>query len=130
MIENYSNPSFEEGSRPIYWKDERRVHPRLQCKGVARVAFTCLEAKIPGTLLDLSVAGCCIELDSPMPAIENPRVEVHLSVKGTALRVLGIVRQAVGGRRLGIEFTDVSSRRAEQIQALYAELSEMQNSAR
>lgn len=125
--EDYSNPGYDEGSRPKCAEDERRVKPRLHCKGVARIAIPCVEAKIAGTLLDLSVSGCCIGLDSPMPAIENPRVEVLLTLKGISLRVAGIVRHIKSGNRAGIEFIDVIDRRAEQIRGLFVELVEMQN---
>ena len=129
-IRELSNPPyFIDGSRPIYWKDERRAYPRLQCKGVASIAIPCVVAKIPGTLMDLSVAGCCIELSSPMPNLENPRVEVHLTLKGTTLRVAGIIRQIRSENNVGIEFIEVSSRKAEQIAALFAELSEMRDAA-
>jgi c-di-GMP-binding flagellar brake protein YcgR len=131
MIEEQSNPPYyNDGSRPIYWKDERRAHLRLHCKGVASVAIPCVEAKLPGTLMDLSVAGCCIELNSSMPGLESPRVEVHLTLKGTKLRVAGIVRQIKSEQCIGIEFIEVSSRKAEQIKTLFAELSEMQDDAR
>jgi hypothetical protein len=79
--------------------------------------------------MDLSVAGCCIELSSPMPNLENPRVEVHLTLKGTTLRVAGIIRQIRSENNVGIEFIEVSSRKAEQIAALFAELSEMRDAA-
>jgi hypothetical protein len=62
-----------------------------------------------------------------MPAIENPRIEVHLSLQGAPLLVAGIVRQIMNDHRAGIEFIDVSSRKAEQITALFAELIEVQN---
>lgn len=131
MIEEQSNPPYcNDGSQPIYRKDERRAHPRLNCKGVAIVAILRVEAKIPGTLLDLSVSGCCIQLNSPMPYLETPQVEVHLTLKGTSLRVAGIVRQIKSEQCVGIEFIELSSRKAEQIGALFAELSEMQDNAR
>jgi hypothetical protein len=125
--EDYSNPGYDEGSRPKCAEDERRVKPRLHCKGVARIAIPCVEAKIAGTLLDLSVSGCCIGLDSPMPAIENPRVEVLLTLKGISLRVAGIVRHIKSGNRAGIEFVEVTARRVEDILTLFKELVEMQN---
>ena len=65
-----------------------------------------------------------------MPNLENPRVEVHLKLKGTTLRVAGILRQIKSEKCVGIEFIEVSSRKAEQIKALFAELSEMQDAAR
>jgi hypothetical protein len=114
-------------SRPWYWKDEQRAKPRLNCKGVAQIAIPSVEAKIDGTLLDLSVSGCCIEMDTLWPDMKGIRLEVHLTVRGIALRIAGIVRNIRKGRCVGIEFIDVSSRRAEQIEDLFRELDEMQH---
>jgi hypothetical protein len=61
-----------------------------------------------------------------MPAIENPRVEVLLTLKDTTLRVAGIVRHLKRGDRAAIEFIDVTARRAERILSLFADLVEMQ----
>ena len=106
------------------WQDERRAHPRLRCKGVAEVRVLSVDSNLPGTLLDLSVAGCCIETNSPMPPIENPMVEVQLNVNSDKLRVKGVVRNLRGDCCAGIEFIDVTPRKAEQIKGLVKELLE------
>jgi len=123
---DYVNPGYDGEARPKCTEDERRAKPRLYCKGVAQIAVPCVEAKVAGTLLDLSVSGCCIGLDFPMPALENPRVEVLLTLKDTTLRIAGIVRHFKRGDRAAIEFIDVTARRAEHILSLFAELVEMQ----
>ena len=108
-------------------QDDRRTQPRLRCKGVAELSVLCVAAKLPGTLLDLSVTGCCIETAGPVPPIENPVVEVILNLKGFTLRLAGIVRHVRDKRRAGIEFVDVTERKAQQIQELVAELIEREN---
>ena len=103
-------------------QDERRARPRLQCKGAAEIRVLPVDLTIPGTLLDLSVTGCRIETAAPMPPIENPYVEILLSVSGFKQRLAGVVRHVEGDRRTGIEFIDVTKRKAEQIQEMVAEL--------
>jgi len=111
-------------------RDDRRAHPRLNCKGVAEIRVFPLKGRLKGTLHDLSVTGCCIETDAPFPPVENPLVEVHLNVNGDVLCVAGIVRNLRNGRRAGIEFTGVTPRKAAQIEALVKELVERMVSRR
>lgn len=111
-------------------RDDRRTQPRLRCGGVAEVVLLRLGRKLPGTLLDLSVGGCCIQTDAPIPSIERPSVEVQLTVNGITLRVAGIVRNMRNDRRAGIEFIDVTPRKADQIIELVKELVERQQDCR
>jgi len=103
-------------------QDERRAKPRLRCKGVAEIIILSIRKRMNGTLLDLSVNGCCIETTEPMPPIEQPGVEVVFTVNGFTLRLAGVVRNVRQGHRAGIEFIDVTARKAEQIKELVKEL--------
>jgi c-di-GMP-binding flagellar brake protein YcgR len=111
-------------------RDDRRIQPRLRCRGVAEVVLLRLGRKLPGMLLDLSVGGCCIQTDVPIPPIERPSVEVQLTVNGITLRVAGIVRNMRDDHRAGIEFMDVTPRKADQIIELVKELIERQQDCR
>lgn len=111
-------------------RDNRRAQARLRCRGVAEVVLLRLERKLPGTLLDLSVGGCCIQTDQPIPSIERPSVEVQLTVNGITLRVAGIVRNVRKDRYAGIEFINVTPRKADQILELVKELLERQQNSR
>lgn len=102
-----------------------RVHPRLKCKGIARFRSLPHGRFIDGALADLSLRGCCIESDSPPQLAPDSPVEVILKVKGTALRLGGIVRHRTRQTRTGIQFLDVSPRKKEQIEELMEELLEM-----
>lgn len=103
-------------------QDERRTQPRLRCKGVAEIIVLAVDKRMVGTLLDLSVNGCCIETSVPLPPIESPAVEVVLSVDCFTLRLAGVVRNVRQERRAGIEFIDVTKRKGEQIEELVKEL--------
>jgi hypothetical protein len=102
--------------------DDQRRHPRLDCKGIAEIRFLDLGERAIGTLMDLSVTGCCIECGNTLPEARLQVVEVHLRVNSARLRVAGVVRNIRRQRRVGIEFTGVSSRKAEQIRLLVREL--------
>ncbi|MGB7547191.1 MAG: PilZ domain-containing protein [Terracidiphilus sp.] len=106
--------------------DERRNHPRLKCKGVAELRILPAGGKMAAALIDLSIKGCCIEADNPIPAFTDTRVEVHLRMKGFTLRLAGAVRRLQGETQVGIEFIDMSDRKEEQIRELMADLFEME----
>ena len=105
--------------------DERRKTTRFECKGVAEIRVLPLCSRRPGTLLDLSAGGCSIETRDPFPAVENPCVEVTLTLSGFNLRVAGVVRHLYEKNRAGVEFTGVTERKAAQIVELVAELIEI-----
>jgi PilZ domain len=133
MAQTFTPPSMHinlGAARKRSKRDDRRTQPRLRCGGVAEVVLLRLGRKLPGILLDLSVGGCCIQTDSPIPYIERPSVEVQLTVNGITLRVAGIVRNVRNDRRAGIEFIGVTPRKADQIIELVKELIERQQDCR
>jgi c-di-GMP-binding flagellar brake protein YcgR len=104
--------------------DERRGSTRFRARGVAEFRVLPLGEARPAVLLDLSASGCSIEAPETFPASEHTPVDVILNMKGAKLRVGGEVRHFFGRRRVGIEFLDVSERRAAQIEELVEELLE------
>jgi c-di-GMP-binding flagellar brake protein YcgR len=105
-------------------QDERRAQPRLRCKGTAEVRILHLGTTIAGTIDDLSAGGCCVLTEARFPPLEQPVVEVILTVNSSTLRVAGVIRNVQKERRAGIEFVDVTRRKAEQILELVEELKE------
>lgn len=126
----HSMPIKDSAGYLRFRQDERRAQPRFQCVGVATIRVLALEARMEGTLLDLSVTGCCIVTKTPFPDIENPYVEVILCVDWITLRIAGVVRNRREDSRVGIEFTDVTRRKAEQIEYLIADLIDIEKSRR
>jgi hypothetical protein len=102
--------------------DDQRRYPRLRCKGLASIR--CLETGISttGTLRDLGVTGCCIEMSEASRDLAGKVIEISLTLNGARLRMAGVVRNMRRGRLAGIEFVDVSSRRAGQIKHLVNEI--------
>ena len=98
--------------------DDRRKHPRLQCKGIANIHLIESDTKVAGALLNLSVTGCSVECAELMIAAEHQAVEVTLSVDSAKLRLAGVVRYVRRNGRIGIEFTEVTERKVGQIKEL------------
>ena len=101
-----------------YGEESRRANPRLQFKGRAEIRVLPDGQKAPATIIDLSLGGCCVELGGPMRVEAYSHVEIRLCVEGTNFQVAGIVRHRQDGFKIGVEFTDVSDRKAEQIREL------------
>jgi hypothetical protein len=103
---------------------DRRAHPRLCCKGCAEIHIYPERMRAVGSVANLSVQGCSIAADKKMPLLPHERVEVHLHLHGLTVQLAGIVRYMENNERVGIEFTDVSKRKAEQIEQLIEEIVE------
>ena len=102
---------------------ERRAHPRAHDWGTAWIGIFPEGTKALTYLLDLGLGGCRIEADDAIPAGDHASVEVLLHLKGYTLRLAGVIRHQEDGKtKAGIEFADVSPRKAEQIQKLLEQL--------
>lgn len=105
--------------------DDRREHARLICRGVAELRFVELKLRITGTLMDLSLGGCCVNCDRELPQPAGSLVEVYLTVNGNRLCVGGVVRNTRRHEtRAGIEFHKVTDRKADQIRQMIKDLME------
>lgn len=103
---------------------DRRAHQRLLCKGGAEIHIYPERMRAVGSVANLSAQGCSIEADKKMPLLPHERVEVHLHLHGLTVQLAGIVRYMENNERVGIEFIDVSKRKAEQISQLIEEIVE------
>lgn len=103
---------------------ERRVCQRRRCWGTTWINFLPEQIRQVAYLIDLGLGGCCIESDTAMPAAPHMCVEVHLNVDGFTLQLAGVIRHVEKNTRAGIEFTDMSLRKVEQIHRLMAALIE------
>ena len=113
---------FEPGGpETISGGQERRIYPRSQCWGTTWINLLPEGLKTVGYLLNLGLGGCHIDNDAPLPARVGERVEVLRYLDGFTLRLAGVViHMEENNARVGIEFTDVSPRKAEQIRHLMA----------
>ena len=104
---------------------ERRIYPRTHCWGTTWLHILPEGPRIIGYLLNFGLGGCHLDTDSAIQAEVGDRVEVYLELDGAKLLLAGmIVHMEEGNLRVGIEFTDVSERKAEQIQRMMAAILE------
>jgi len=103
---------------------ERREHPRVRCKGVGEIRILPDGPRIVGTLINLSLGGCCIASETKIPAKLKQILEVQLTACDFRLRLAAEVRR-LDAATVGIKFLDVSGRKEEQICYLIDELFEL-----
>ena len=105
--------------------DDRRRHPRLRSKGAAEIRFLEQKVRVSGVLVDLSMCGCAIDCDRPVPRVNQAAVEVCMTIQGNRVLLGGTIKNTRRQeRRVGIEFALVTPRKAEQIRQLVRELVE------
>jgi c-di-GMP-binding flagellar brake protein YcgR len=112
------------------WKgaDDRRRSPRLECTGNAHLRMLDLESagtvQFHGKILNLSLLGCCIEIESVIPFRVKDRLEVYFQLNGMPVLIMGIIRAIHTKHKIGIEFLDVSTRKQEQLRYIMNDLLE------
>jgi len=97
---------------------ESRAQRRLFWPGTAVIRILPSGPDVLGVLLDLTEAGCGVEIGIAFPAQVGAQVGVELHVRGVALERAGVIRYSDVIRRgecetrAGIEFNEPCSRKA------------------
>ncbi len=98
---------------------DRRAHPRFFLQGTAVIRILPQGLDVLGAVIDMSIGGCGVEVGFAIPAQVGATVDVDLHVRGVSLRRSGIIRRIDLIRsmeketRVGIEFVELSRRRAQ-----------------
>jgi hypothetical protein len=100
---------------------ERRLHPRFNCAGTARIWENGQEHAVNGRLNEMSLGGCYIEMMSPMRVGAALRLE--LAVNARAFRAEGIVRTSQPTFGMGVQFTTIAPPEWDKLRRTIAELS-------
>jgi len=98
---------------------ERRATPRYGCAGDAEIVLPGRGLRFQGTIGDLSVGGCFLEVQCALE--RGTSVEIWMNAEGQPLRVAAnlLVRRPAGA---GFRFHSLTPRKLEQIRGLIAEL--------
>lgn len=103
---------------------ERRQVFRYRVDERAHVFLVDVRSRLPGRVLDISMAGCRIRAPERFPVGIFRRVEVEFVLDGLPFRLPGVI-QAVHDRfTIGIRFLDVSERKRDQLAVAITELSD------
>ena len=86
---------------------ERRRFPRMPFRVETLVTTERSHARMPGTITDISLGGCYVDLIGPLPM--GTVVGLDLKSGENALHLFGTVRSSQPGFGMGIEFSKMSA---------------------
>ena len=87
---------------------ERRVAKRYLCTGGASIYHPGTKKFMRGSVADLSLSGCYVEMMAPLNV--NDRVAVVLQVHDTEVRATAEVRTSHTGMGMGLKFKDLADK--------------------
>ena len=103
----------------VEWK-ERRQSPRFRCSGSAEFRAEGSDGRMWGTLTDVSLHGCYLEMSSTFPL--GTKVDLILKSCGIRIQVLGTVRASYPSLGMGICFAEIEPEQTLQLKQLIATL--------
>jgi len=105
-------------------QSNRRRVPRFDVKEPATLALVSHGSRCQCRILDLSLGGCRLHCDEKMTLGVSTRVEVSFKVNGIVLRFPGVVQWNDGHHLVGVRFSEMSSRRRDELAEILAEVNE------
>lgn len=100
---------------------ERRRSPRLRCSGSAEFWPEGSDVRMWGTLTDVSLHGCYVEMSNTFPV--GTRVSLNLESLGVRVRVQATVRVSYPFLGMGMCFAEIEPGQRLQLEQLLAALS-------
>ena len=101
------------------WK-ERRQSPRLRCSGSAEFRAEGNDARMWGTVTDVSLHGCYVEMNTTFPV--DTKVGLVLKSFGIRIEAPGTVRASYPFLGMGICFAEIEPAQQLQLKQLLAAL--------
>ena len=100
---------------------DRRQSPRIRCSGSVEFRAKGSDVRMWGTLTDISLHGCYVEMNSTFPV--DTRVDLVLKSFGIRIHTAGTVRATYPSLGMGICFADIEPLEQLQLKQLLAALS-------
>lgn len=101
---------------------ERRRSPRFRCTGSVALTSEGTEVRMWGTLTDISLRGCYVEMSSTLPV--DTKVILVIDALGIRIRAKGIVRISYPGLGMGILMTELAPEPQEFLDQLLGRLAQ------
>lgn len=103
----------------LQWK-ERRQSPRLRCSGSAEFRVAGSDVRMWGTLTDISLHGCYVEMNTTFPV--GTRVDLVLKSFGIRIHTPGTIRATYPFLGMGISFNDIEIEEHQRLKQLLTAL--------
>lgn len=101
---------------------ERRRSPRFRCTGSVALTPEGTEVRMWGTLTDISLRGCYVEMSSTLPV--DTKVILVMDAMGIRIRAKGIVRISYPGLGMGVLMTELAPEQRELLDQLLGNLAQ------
>ena len=85
---------------------DRRRSDRSLLNATVKVAHQRTQKPVRGAVKDLSISGCQVETDDPLPLLTEVRIEI--SHDGRKLHALGVVVRDASETSMGVLFTHMT----------------------
>jgi hypothetical protein len=99
---------------------EKRRSPRFRCTGSVSLTPEGTETRMWGTLTDISLRGCYVEMSSTVPV--DSKVDLVMDASGFRIRAKGVVRISYPGLGMGILITELAPDQREFLDELLSAL--------
>ena len=104
---------------------DRRRSPRFRCAGSAEFTAQDSNTRMWGTLTDVSLRGCYVEMSTTFPV--DTKIDLVLEALGIRFRTRGTVRISYPFLGMGILFTEIMSDQKALLEQLLAALAKISN---
>lgn len=101
---------------------ERRADKRHKVDSYARLSLLSLHTRQRGRIQDVSLSGCRICTDEPLPVGVYRRVEVEFYIDGLPLLLPGVTQVLHDSRTVGIRFVEMTERKRAQLHTVIEEI--------
>lgn len=95
---------------------ERRRQPRYKCEGSAEFSVEGSDIRTWGTLTDISMCGCYVELQATFPV--DTQLNLLLEVNQVRVQLTGVVRVSYPFLGMGISFSEISDEAKANLSAI------------
>jgi hypothetical protein len=99
---------------------ERRKAPRFSCAGRIEMRVEGADYRMGGTLTDISLHGCYVEMNNTYPV--GTKLNLELEVISKKLKLSGVVRAAYPFLGMGISFGAIERKPLAELQELLVAL--------
>jgi c-di-GMP-binding flagellar brake protein YcgR len=104
--------------------DDKRLYPRVECKGDASVRMVPSASRCPATIVNLSEGGCLLVLKEPGCLSQDTTVELTFTINNHLFRIPGQVKAKRSDTAIGFQFRFLGDRLRRQLEALLEQLIE------
>jgi len=115
-----SKPAADSSAASAPAREERRRSTRYRCAGSAEFRAEGGDVRVWGTVTDISLHGCYIEMTSTFPV--DTKADIVIGALGIRVQLQGVVRIAYPFLGMGIAFTEIAPGQQVQLQQLLSAL--------